>query len=156
MISMNTVVKSKDLGMAKILRGMTELSNIDIKIGVQAGERTADGKFDLASVASIQEFGLDEKNIPSRPFMRETFDTKARAVASFGGQVANRVVGGAISARIAADLVGLKMAGFIQAKIVSGSWTPNTAHTIRRKGSSKPLIDSGHLRQSIRHVLAVR
>lgn len=155
MLSMTSKVKVKDFGLDKIVRGMDDLKRIDINVGIQAGERTEDGKFDLAAVASVQEFGLDDKNIPSRPFMRESFDTKARAIASFGGQAAGMVAAGRLSARQAADLVGLKMTGFIQAKIVSGNWAPNTAHTIKRKGSSKPLIDTSHLRQSIRHVLVV-
>lgn len=156
MIRINTRVNVRDLGMDRIMRNITELSRIDIRVGVQAGERTADGKFDLAGVATVQEFGLDEKNIPSRPFMRETFDTKARTIANFGGKVADKVAQGIIHPRQAADLIGLKMTGFIQAKIVSGNWTPNSAYTIRRKKSNKPLIDTGNLRQSIRHVLVVR
>ena len=31
----------------------------------------------------------------------------------------------------------------------TGSFTPNKPATIKRKGSSRPLIDTGHLRQSI-------
>lgn len=156
MITIKSTAKIKDKGMDKLLRSMNELKHIDIKVGVQAGERTEDGKFDLAGVAAVQEFGSESKNIPSRPFMRETFDTKARAISSFGGQVIGKVASGAMTVRVAADLIGLKMTGFIQAKIVSGNWTPNTAHTIKRKGSNKPLVDTGHLRQAIRHVLVVK
>ena len=156
MIRINTSTRVRDMGMNRIMRAMDDLKRIDVRVGVQSGERTEDGKFDLASVAAVQEFGSPARKIPSRPFMRESFDTKAKAIAIFGGQAAGKVVDGAIPARMAADLIGLKMTGFIQAKIVSGSWTPNTKYTIRRKKSNKPLIDTGRLRQSIRHVLVVK
>ena len=41
----------------------------------------------------------------------------------------------------------------IKRKIVKGPFTPLKQATIRRKGSDKPLIDKGILRNSIRYVV---
>ena len=41
----------------------------------------------------------------------------------------------------------------VQLNIVKGEWVANAESTIKRKGSSKPLIDTGRLRQSITGVV---
>jgi hypothetical protein len=46
-------------------------------------------------------------------------------------------------------LIGMRVVGDIQDRISDGIPPPNSPITIARKGSSKPLIDSGQLRQSI-------
>lgn len=41
----------------------------------------------------------------------------------------------------------------IQKEIVNGDFVPNSPETIKRKGSDKPLIDTGRMRQSINYVI---
>jgi hypothetical protein len=43
----------------------------------------------------------------------------------------------------------MQAAADVQAYMVNGKFAPLKAKTIKRKGSSKPLIDTGQLRQSI-------
>ena len=47
--------------------------------------------------------------------------------------------------------IGIFQKDLIQEKITEGSYEPNAASTIRRKGSSKPLIDTGRMRQSVNY-----
>ena len=140
-----------DKGWSKIMREMKQAAELTVEVGVQAGATTKDGKADLATVASIHEFGTD--NIPSRPFMRESFDQNVGELDKFMQDVGGRIIVNRISASQGLNLVGQKMTGIIQKKIVGGPWTPNAPATIRQKGSARPLIDEGHLRKSIRHVV---
>lgn len=140
-----------DKGYSRILREMKKAANLAVEVGVQAGETTEDGKADLATVAAIQEFGTEE--IPSRPFTRESFDQNFNELDKFMQGVGDRIITNRISAEQGLNLVGQKMTGIIQKKIVDGPWTPNAPATIAQKGSDRPLIDTGHLRQSIRHVV---
>ena len=48
--------------------------------------------------------------------------------------------------------VGALGVRLVQEKIVSGSFKPNAPSTIRKKGSDKPLIDTGRMRQSVKYV----
>ena len=41
------------------------------------------------------------------------------------------------------------MEGAMKLKFTDGTLTPNAPSTIKKKGSSRPLIDTGQLRQSI-------
>ena len=47
------------------------------------------------------------------------------------------------------ELVGMQMKSDISSTLTNGPWTPNSPVTIARKGSSRPLIDTGELRASI-------
>jgi len=142
-----------DKGWSKIIREMKQAAELTVEVGVQAGETTEDGKADLAAVASINEFGTD--TIPSRPFMRESFDQNIGKIDKFMQDAGGKIVAHQISARQGLELVGYEMTGIIQKKIVDGPWVPNTPATIRQKKNEKdknsPLIDIGRLRQSIRH-----
>jgi hypothetical protein len=44
----------------------------------------------------------------------------------------------------------------VKTKIVQGPFTPNAPSTIRKKKSARPLIHTGHMRQSIRYVVKKR
>ena len=45
--------------------------------------------------------------------------------------------------------IGVFQKGLIQEKIKSGDFEPNAPSTIAKKGSDKPLIDTGTMRQSV-------
>lgn len=49
--------------------------------------------------------------------------------------------------------IGNYIEGLVKKKIKNGPFVPLSPATINRKGSSKPLIDTGHLRQSIRYII---
>ena len=49
--------------------------------------------------------------------------------------------------------IGIFQKDLIQEKITEGSFTPNAASTVRKKGSNKPLIDTGRMRQSVNYVI---
>jgi hypothetical protein len=45
--------------------------------------------------------------------------------------------------------IGIVAQGDVQMSIVSGNWVPNAPRTIARKKSSRPLIDTGAMRQAV-------
>ena len=45
--------------------------------------------------------------------------------------------------------LGVSYEGEMKKTFLVGQFIPNKPATIKRKGSSRPLIDTGHLRQSI-------
>lgn len=139
-----------DKGWSKVMREMKRAAVLTVEVGVQAGELTNDAA-DLATVAAINEFGTG--NIPSRPFMRESFDQNVNELDKFMQGIGGRIIVNRISASQGLNLVGQKMTGIIQKKIVDGPWVLNTVQTVLKKGSDRPLIDTGRLRQSIRHVV---
>ncbi len=51
------------------------------------------------------------------------------------------------------NTVGLVAQGAVQQKIVNGPFIPNAPGTVQRKGSDRPLIDTGALRQAVSYVI---
>ena len=101
----------------------------------------------MASLAAVLEFG--NARIPSRPFLRDTLEKyREKYTALFAEQLKQGK-----SPEQAMSLIAVIAQGDVQDNIVNGNWVPNAKSTIRRKKSSKPLIDTGKLRQSIRGVV---
>lgn len=103
--------------------------------------------FNLASLAAVLEFG--NERIPSRPFLRQTLaENQEKYTALFVKLFESGVSIDQIYKQIA-----LIAQGDVQQNIVNGKWTANAPSTIKRKKSSKPLIDTGKLRQSVKGIV---
>lgn len=91
--------------------------------------------------------------MPSRPFMRKSIDNNKDAMADYMRELAAGVMDGSVTAQNALKEIGLKQKDFMQLEIDNGNFAPNAASTIRKKGSSHPLVDSGTMRVSINYVI---
>jgi hypothetical protein len=153
-------VEDKDLGLNRIIRTLNkDLDGVVVKVGVQAKDKAVRrGKGGsirntdqpLAVIAAIHEFGLGD--MPQRSFLRSAYDENLPMIDKMIQRVANGAVFG-LGTNAALNQLGNVVQGMVQRKIVDGLFVPNSAATIKRKKSSKPLIDTGHLRQSIRYVI---
>lgn len=153
-------VEDKDLGLNRIIRTLNkDLDSVVVKVGVQAKDKAVRrGKGGsirntdqpLAVIAAIHEFGLGD--MPQRSFLRSAYDENLPMIDKMIQRVANGAVFG-LGTNAALNQLGNVVQGMVQRKIVDGPFVPNSAATIKRKKSSKPLIDTGHLRQSIRYVI---
>jgi len=138
-------VKVIDQGLISRLKQMNELAEHKILVGIQEGAgSTEDGSATLAEVGYYQEYGTQD--IPARPWLSEGI--KRADPAKLLKQIAVDVVEGK-SAQVALDRAGLVAMGAIQEGFTAIAWAPNAASTIKAKGSSQPLIDTGRLRQSV-------
>ena len=103
--------------------------------------------FNQASLAAVLEFG--NERIPSRPFLRQTLaENQEKYTALFV-----KLFESGISIDQIYEQIALIAQGDVQQNIVNGKWTANAPSTIKRKKSSKPLIDTGKLRQSVRGIV---
>lgn len=103
--------------------------------------------FNLASLAAVLEFG--NERIPSRPFLRQTLvENQEKYTALFV-----KLFGSGVLIDQIYEQIALIAQGDVQQNIVNGKWTANAPSTIKRKKSSKPLIDTGKLRQSVKGIV---
>jgi hypothetical protein len=138
-------VKVIDQGLISRLKQMNELAENKILVGIQEGAGSADdGSATLAEVGYYQEYGT--RDIPARPWLSEGI--KRADPAKLLKQIAVDVVNGR-PAQQALDRAGVAAVGSIQEGFTAIAWQPNAASTIKAKGSSQPLIDTGRLRQSV-------
>lgn len=153
-------VEDKDLGLNRIIRTLNkDLDGVVVKVGVQSKDKAVRrGKGGsirstdqpLAVIAAVHEFGL--ASMPQRSFLRSAYDENLPMIDKMIQRVANGAVFG-LGTNAALNQLGNVVQGMVQRKIVDGPFVPNSPATIKRKKSSKPLIDTGHLRQSIRYVI---
>ena len=153
-------VEDKDLGLNRIIRTLNkDLDGVVVKVGVQAKDKAIrrgkggsirNTNQPLAVIAAIHEFGLGD--MPQRSFLRSAYDENLPMIDKMIQRVANGAVFG-LGTNAALNQLGNVVQGMVQRKIVDGPFVPNSPATIKRKKSSRPLIDTGHLRQSIRYVI---
>jgi hypothetical protein len=145
---------SKDMGKKRINAILKQLSKMKAHVGVPGGATPpvdANGKplgISMAELAYIHEKGAPANKIPSRPFMHQT---KRRVEKKFVRLLSNgykRAVKGANAEGIL-RMIGVAYEGEMKKSFVAEVFVENSKATIKRKGSSRPLIDTGALRQSI-------
>ncbi|WP_233119260.1 hypothetical protein [Aggregatibacter actinomycetemcomitans] len=103
--------------------------------------------FNLASLAAVLEFG--NEHIPARPFLRQTLEENQEKYTALFIQWFDQ---GVPAAQIY-ERLSVMAQGDVQMNIVKGEWVANAKSTIKRKKSSKPLIDTGKMRQSVRGIV---
>lgn len=128
----------------KFKKQLEELTKLEVVVGYQKGEEE-DG-VDMADIALFNELGTVD--IPSRPFMRDSLNNNKDKIEQFMQKAARNIVNGG-SAEDVLKQIGTFQKGLIQKEISNGSFIPNSPATIKRKGSAKPLIDTGRMRQSV-------
>lgn len=141
----------KDLGYKKILEQFKEIAKDPyVKVGIVKDEKHQDGT-SLALIASSNEFGTDDGRVPERSFMRSTADKERRNVKNLIDKGYKDIIKGRETVFGLLTKVGLYVTGKTQQTITDLDNPENAPSTIKGKGSSNPLIDTGLMRQSIRH-----
>lgn len=147
----------------KTIEKMKDVAHIKIGILSEDGEKMyPDGDLNLAGVAAVNEFGTEKAGrnrnvkIPPRPFIRSTMDEKKSLFQQITYNALVRINSIGSDPIQELNKIGLVIAEAIKTKITSIRTPPNAASTIKRKGSSKPLIDTGRMRASIRHQVVLK
>lgn len=102
------------------------------------------------------EFGArTSKNvvIPERSFVRSTYNKNVKKVAKRFTQIAESISNGSYDVIRKLKLIGLEQEAAIKQTIVDLKYPPNAPSTIRAKGSSNPLIDTGEMRIKVSNEL---
>lgn len=154
----NISVSSTD-ATAKLKASLAQLARKQVYVGVpedhtgrQRGEATN------AQLVYLHTHGSALHHVPARPIIEpaiEAADNKAMITNELG-EAAKAVMG----SQAAATNSHLQRAGILGSNAAKrwftdprNGWAPNTAATIRRKGSDRPLIDTGQMRRAITFVV---
>ena len=138
----------------KYFAELEKMVSLEIQVGFPEGMGDGyENGASLAEVAAYNEFGGSSK--PARPFMRQSFENHQADLQS-GCDAANLRLNHGGTAEQALNELGLLAKGLVQEEIVEGGFAPNAPSTIAQKGSAQPLIDTGHMRQSVNYVIKPR
>jgi len=129
---------------ADLLREVTEFSSYDIRVGFQNDESSDEG-LSIATIAAYNEFGTED--IPARPFLSTALDEARKEIASRFEDEMGEILEGNRTAIQAARRLGIFGATIVKKRIRdSQKWAEENADaTIDKKGSSKPLVDTGEM-----------
>lgn len=127
-------------------------SGKNLKVGFLADATYEDGT-PVALVAAANEFG---KTVVTRegesyfqlprPFFRNMISANS---AQWAGEFSQLIRSSNHDARVALGLMGERIKGQLQGAIREFNSPPLAEATIKRKGFDKPLIDSGHMLNSV-------
>jgi phage gpG-like protein len=141
--------------LSKKLRDMTRqmTSQGRVLIGVPKAAGAYEDGTPVALIAAVHEFGSSDGRVPERSFLRVPLRAKRKEISNVVRQQLPAVVNGDLQMSTLQHQVGAYAVGVVQQAIAEGIAPPNAPSTVARKGSSKPLIDTGHMRQSITYVV---
>ena len=152
----------------RIFTELAKLSSLQVKAGFTAdggghgvgGETVSADDYDngvtVAHVAAWNEFGT--KHIPPRPFMQQSVENNSSTIGKICEEMLKQVAAGKMDSDEALRTIGVMQVGLIQHEIREGGFVENAPSTKKQKGGSvsaqtTPLIDSGHMRQSVHYVV---
>lgn len=127
----------------KVLGVKVDKPKITLEAGFLEGVTYSDG-MSVPMVASLNEFGTYD--IPPRPFFRNAINKNSDKWGKVFLQGMQKQ-----SARNAFGLLGERIRKDIIQSINDTNEPPNSPVTIARKGSSKPLVDTGLMRASVNY-----
>lgn len=139
-------------GLERIEKRLKELRGARLRVGVLSNDQhDPDNPIGLAELAAIHEFGSPAANIPERSFIRRTFREKRPELLDVVRKVAKGTVKGKITAERGLNLLGAWLAAEVKKTVTDGPHIPPPLQpeTIARKGSDRPLVDTGRLVDAI-------
>lgn len=128
------------------LNRLLATNSMHVKVGVLDGSKYPDGT-SVATVAFKNEYGY--KNIPSRPFFRQTIKEKRE---EWSNLAINGIRAG-YSIEKVMGLIGSQMQTDVQFSILTWVNPPNAPYTIAKKGVNSPLRESLLMHDSIKYEL---
>ena len=144
----------KDRGFKRILATLKEASRSEVAIGWfpdAKHEVEAEGggtkSIQTAELASIHEFGTS--TIPARPMIGPVYDNNLLRYRARLKELWGKIVTLEISTEAALVIFGAMVEADLKRWITSGPHKPLSPETIARKGSSRPLIDTGAMRDQV-------
>lgn len=143
----------------KIIKGEKTFLKLDkllkdnkskLSVGFFKGQMVKSGNKDIpqAQIAYWNEFGTGDGKIPPRPFMRLSIEKNNKNWLNFTKKA---LLKNNLEIKKTINQLGLLMVGDIQKEITDLRTPPNAESTIKKKGSSNPLIDTGLMRNSVKH-----
>jgi hypothetical protein len=139
----------KDMGWQRIQLDIKQLKGRSVKIGIM-GTAEVEGTA-VIDYAIYNEFGT--RFIPARPFMATTADRFRDETV----KVASVMIGNVLDGKYNVDRMLARLGAWYQSKVQitirnAKEWAvPNLPATIKAKGSSSPLIDTGRMLASVRY-----
>lgn len=148
-------VKVDDHVFRELRAKIANIAKAYVKVGVLEanGSAEVDGGdgLTMAELAAIHEYGAPRAGIPARSFIRNTFSDSegAAKLKAFMVRTAKGLIQEKLEVAQALNQLGAFAQSLIKKRIKEHIPPPLKPATVKRKGSSTPLVDTGQLINSI-------
>jgi hypothetical protein len=148
MSSLRVTRDTNGAGIKKLLKNMKDSDKV-VQVGFPSGIPHGSDGSSVAFIASVHEYGAPSQGIPERPFLAVTIKNHKKDYSRLNKVSAVKLVNNQTNFDSALGLLGTMAQGHVQEYVANGDFAPLQPETILRKKSSKPLIDTGQMRQSV-------
>jgi phage gpG-like protein len=114
-----------------------------VKVGLPKGSNDYPDGTSVIMVGTVQEFGSPSSNIPQRSFLRSTLNSNRHKYLDLFKKLSKRIVDEKMTVSKALGTVGLQVQTDVRQRITDIKEPP------LKSRDGNPLVDTGHLRQSI-------
>lgn len=142
---------------------LREASELHVRVGLlsdtdaSAAEEAGGQPIGLVALGAIHEFGSVAAGVPERSYLRRTFRYGQGAIGQEGitAKLAKGIVLGKLQPRAAYEILGHWAVKQIRETITAGMHIPPrlAQSTIDKKGSDRPLVDTGRLVGGLSHAV---
>lgn len=154
MLKIQASISKKHTKIPHLVHQMLQLEGHSVRIGFFDGEMHHSGNT-IATIAIINDLGL---GVPARPFMSVGAKDvlKSTAMRKQYAEVLRSISNKKISARDAYERIGKMSSEQIKQMIDDWTQPPNSPITQRMKGRNDPLVDTGQMRDAVKHKVVKR
>lgn len=136
--------------MKKIYEKITKLRELNVFVGITSKDSSRnDSGINNATLAAIHEFGSPANKIPQRSFLRKPLSNNKANLANLAKNLISQVFTEQITIDTALSFIGEEAKNISKEAITNEISPALNSKTIKRKKSSKPLIDTGQLLNAI-------
>ena len=137
-------------GLKGFLERFKEIGKPKVYIGVPASKNGMhEGGINMATLLAIHVLGAPSRGIPQRDPLRPPLIANARRYTDLLALGLKNALSDGTDPKLVYEKIGIVASNDVKDYFVSGNFKPLDQKTIDRKGSSKPLLDTGELRNSI-------
>ena len=151
--------KSSNAPQQQVHEALSRIARSQVYVGIPEGSARKDGdQISNAELMYVFSKGSPARGIPARPVLEpaiEASDNKGRIADSLAGAARHYFDGQPAEARAELEQAGQIAENASKRWFTDprNNWAPNAPSTVKRKGSSRPGMDSGQLRGGITYVV---
>ena len=137
-------------GLKGFLERFKEIGKPKVYIGVPASKNGMhEGGINMATLLALHVLGAPSRGIPQRDPLRPPLIANAQRYTDLLAVGLKNALANGTDPKIVYEKIGIVATNDVKDYFITGNFKALSEKTIKAKGSSKPLLDTGELRNSI-------
>ena len=144
------IKKEYNGGLKGFLDRFREIGKPKVYIGVPASKNGMhDGGINMATLLALHVLGAPSRGIPQRDPLRPPLIANAQRYSDLLALGLKNALSDGTDPKLVYEKIGIVATNDVKDYFITGNFKALSEKTIKAKGSSKPLVDTGELRNSI-------